>query len=543
MKMIQMTAPLAILTMAVTPLSAHTLDQAIERALGSNPEVLSARAAHHVAEEQLVSAQAAYLPVIDLSMTAGEEHTNKPGSAGQDMWQQDHSITLTQKLFDGGSTSSSITRSKEMLKNADTRVKDLTGTITLNVIESWYELYRLQKVSQMIGRNVEQHKKVFAQIQQKVKAGAAGKAELTAAEGPYIGALTAQVANRGQLSDALARYSKVVGEAPETALQQPLPLLATEPLPENVDQLVEQVLASAPAIRTAEANLLAAEADFIGSKAGMLPTLDLELKNLYKHDAAGTAGDEWGWTALLKMNYNLYRGGADKARERETAKAKIDSREQLNLAIRTAEEQAKINWSALQVSTQILKLNQQNMRTATETRNATNEQFKLGEADIMAIMGSEDALFQAQQTVLQEQITGAIARLRLLNQLGTLSSHYYNEPAEAQEESSELSDIELDQVLNRVVDNAEKVIEEVGGIIKESVEGVTDGVEKATEVIKEQGGKAIEGGKEMLEKVKPQPISSLKLSPEPVPVMADISAEESSWEAAYKKMKEAGWVK
>jgi hypothetical protein len=243
------------------------------------------------------------------------------------------------------------------------------------------------------------------------------------------------------------------------------------------------------------------------------------------------------------MNYNLYRGGADKARERETAKAKIDSREQLNLAIRTAEEQARINWSALQVSTQILKLNQQNMRTATETRNATNEQFKLGEADIMAIMGSEDALFQAQQTVLQEQITGAIARLRLLNQLGTLSSHYYNEPAEAQEESSELSDIELDQVLNRVVDNAEKVIEEVGGIIKESVEGVTDGVEKATEVIKEQGGKAIEGGKEMLEKVKPQPISSLKLSPEPVPVMADISAEESSWEAAYKKMKEAGWVK
>ena len=93
-------------------------------------------------------------------------------------------------------------------------------------------------------------------------------------------------------------------------------------------------------------------------------------------------------------------------------------------------------------------------------------------------------------------------------------------------------------MLNRVVDKAGKVIEEVGGIIKESVEGVADGVKKAGE-----------SGKKLIEKIEPQsrlptnvPADSVA---KPIEIAAQIAEndEDASWSTAYKKMKEAGWVK
>ena len=532
--------------------AAHTLGDAIQKALDSNPEVLSAKAALGVAEEQLISAKAGYLPTVDLSMQAGEENMRKPASAKTEMWQQDHNITLKQNLFDGGATDSAVERSEQMFSNAKTRVGDLTGTITLNVIESWYELYRLQKVVQMTQKNVAQHKKVFEQIQQKVKAGAAGKAELTAAETPYILALTAQAANRGQLSDAMARYSKVVGETPEGVLPNPEPLLENATLPESVDATVEQVLATAPAIRTAEANLLAAEADARGAKAGLLPTVDFEFKELIKNDAAGTDGTEYGWTAFLKLNYNLYKGGADQARERETAKALVDSREQLNLARRTAEEQARINWSALQVSAQILRLNQQQMKSATETRNSTNEQFKLGEADIMAIMGAEDALFQAQQSVLQERITGTVARYRLLNQLGTLSAHYLGEAPESveSEESGVTTEDQTNAVIDRVAEQSDvavgaisdalkSAVEEVGETLHEGQKAMADLVDEVTPEQQSQSDEVVSPEGQSHDAISSTPGQVLETSAVSEQVT---SALPQGWGKAYEQMRAAGWV-
>ena len=415
----------SILLLTSTELAAHPLSEAIQKALNSNPQMQSARAGITIAEAQLKQMQGAYYPTIDLALQSGKEHTNKPGAPpeGGDptMFKQDHSLTLTQKLFDGGMTDSVVERSEKMLNNARIHQRDIEGTISINVIESWYELYRLQQVIKLTEENVAKHKLVFEQIQQKAEAGAAAQAELALAEGPYILSLTALVANKGLYRDATARYATVVGELP--VLPLPSPDLEIEvTLPENVDQAITHVQANAATIQTAISNLQAAEADRKGAQSSLFPTFDFELKNLFKNDAGAVEGKEYGWTALLKMNYNLFRGGTDKARREETATAVVDAKEQLDLARRGAEEQTKILWGAVEVSNDILELNHQQQLMAIATRDTTNEQFKMGEVDIMAIMGAEDALFAAKQAVLQEEVTGALSRFRLLNQLGYLTA-------------------------------------------------------------------------------------------------------------------------
>ena len=380
----------SILLLTSTELAAHPLSEAIQKALNSNPQMQSARAGITIAEAQLKQMQGAYYPTIDLALQSGKEHTNKPGAPpeGGDptMFKQDHSLTLTQKLFDGGMTDSVVERSEKMLNNARIHQRDIEGTISINVIESWYELYRLQQVIKLTEENVAKHKLVFEQIQQKAEAGAAAQAELALAEGPYILSLTALVANKGLYRDATARYATVVGELP--VLPLPSPDLEIEvTLPENVDQAITHVQANAATIQTAISNLQAAEADRKGAQSSLFPTFDFELKNLFKNDAGAVEGKEYGWTALLKMNYNLFRGGTDKARREETATAVVDAKEQLDLARRGAEEQTKILWGAVEVSNDILELNHQQQLMAIATRDTTNEQFKMGEVDIMPLWG------------------------------------------------------------------------------------------------------------------------------------------------------------
>jgi outer membrane protein, adhesin transport system len=540
--------PLIILTLA-TEVAAHPLSEAIQKALDSNPQVHSAKMGITIAKEQLNQARAAYLPTVDLALMAGEEHTNKPLLDAVDMWKQDHTLTLNQKLFDGWATQSVVERSEKMLLNAKTHLNDITGTITLNVIESWYELFRLQRVIQYSEKNVAQHKKVFSQIRQKVQAGAAGQVELAGAEGPYIVSMTGLIANKGQYSDALARYSTVVGERPADALPPPDLKISAE-LPENVDLAVEQAMAVSAAVLTSESNLLAAKADHRGANAGMFPTLDFELKNLLKNDAAAVEGKESGWTALLKVNYNLFRGGSDTARRKETATAVMNSQQQLDLAHRSVEEMTRIFWGAIQVSRQILRLSRQQLKSATQTRNSTSEQFKMGETDIMAIMGAEDALFAAQQGVLQEEITGTLARYRLLNQLGILTSLYHpNTPeqtvdsenlskgAEKSEESSaEESSSIIERATKQVIKQMEKIIDKVTPAPqqKNPAESIPTGSTESTPTV-EQGSESRLDGNGL-----PASSSESETTQPDLQAMAP-SIIDHSWGSAYKLIKEAGW--
>ena len=86
-----------------SPAVAFTIEEAVEHALSSNPQVLGAEADVRAAGHDLRRARAGYFPSLDLDTRIGREHTNikqlsLAGNDEEDFWRRETGVTVSQLL-------------------------------------------------------------------------------------------------------------------------------------------------------------------------------------------------------------------------------------------------------------------------------------------------------------------------------------------------------------------------------------------------------------------------------------------------------------
>jgi len=167
-------------------------------------------------------------------------------------------------------------------------------------------------------------------------------------------------------------------------------------------------------------------------------------------------------------------------------------------------------------------------------------------------MGAEDALFQAQQSVLQERITGTVARYPLLNQLGTLSAHYLGEAPESveSEESGVTTEDQTNAVIDRVAEQSDvavgaisdalkSAVEEVGETLHEGQKAMADLVDEVTPEQQSQSDEVVSPEGQSHDAISSTPGQVLETSAVSEQVT---SALPQGWGKAYEQMRAAGWV-
>ncbi len=123
---------------------------------------------------------------------------------------------------------------------------------------------------------------------------------------------------------------------------------------------------------------------------------------------------------MVRINYNLFSGGADRAREREAAYSINESKAiQLN-AYQDIEEGTTLAWNARVFLKQQMQYLRQHVEAALETRNAYDDQFKIGQRTLIDVLDAENELFQARREYLTAEYDDLIAQYRLLNATGSL---------------------------------------------------------------------------------------------------------------------------
>ena len=140
-------------------------------------------------------------------------------------------------------------------------------------------------------------------------------------------------------------YISVVGERP-AELEDPL--VPYPALPESQEAAAAKAAVDSPTVLIADADIEVAKAELRGSRSGYYPRFDLELGAAANDNLDGVRGGDVEAQALLVLRYNLFRGGADIAREREAFARVREAREGLRQAQRDAEEEARVAYNALQ---------------------------------------------------------------------------------------------------------------------------------------------------------------------------------------------------
>jgi adhesin transport system outer membrane protein len=419
---------LACLSVAAGPAAAGTLEETIQDALISNPEVGVVQADRHAVDQELRQARALYMPSLDFRAAAGPEYSNSaatrnrttraPGSdASTTLLRLESQLTLTQMLFDGYATESEVERQLARTNSAAYRVNEAAEFIALDAAEAHLDVLRNLTLVDQARNNLGAHRRILRRVQEGESEGSGSIADVRQTEARIAAAENALATAIGNLRDARARYVRVVGSPPDD-LESPVPPIFA--LPEGPETAAARATTNSPTVKIALADIDTAKADLRGSRSGYYPRFDLELGASANDNLDGIRGSNVDAQALVVMRYNLFRGGGDIAREREAFSRVNESHHGLRRARNEAEEEARVSFNALMTARSRVDALLAQTRANSATRDAYAEQFDLGQRSLLDLLDAENETYLARADLVTAQFTEMFAVYRVLAVTGDL---------------------------------------------------------------------------------------------------------------------------
>lgn len=402
------------------PLYAVTLQEAVERTLASNPDVQVDVKQRLARNYELEQAKGGYYPTLDLVAGAGRERSLNAttGETWKTLTRREAGLIANQLLFDGMYTSSEVDRQTARVNAQAHRVKGVSQNVAADAVEAYIEVLRRESLVTLADENLKVHERIFDQIKVRTESGVGNRADLAQISARVALARSNTVVEETNLRDAETNYSRVVGEAPMEL--QPVPSMK-DLMPASREEAVEKALANNAILQSAAADIEAAQAQREASKSTYYPHVDLELSRTWNEDVQGYEGDEDYMAAMVNMRWNLYNGGRDQARERETAERVNEAKEIRNRAYRQVEESIRLAWAAYQASENQVEYLKLRADESLNTRDAYAKQFRLGQRSLLDLLNTENELFDARRNQSNNHYDGLLAQYRLLRGMSVLT--------------------------------------------------------------------------------------------------------------------------
>lgn len=403
-----------------------TLASIVGAGLESNPEFAAIRANYLATVEEKKQARALYLPSVDVSADTGVEYSDdqstRAGNDGADtetLSRYDTSLTVTQLLFDGGETKYENKRQLSRVKSAKFRVQEAGELIGLSIVEAYLSVMRQRKLMEISKKNIEDHESFYRQIEDSTRAGRSSLANLEQAKA-RVASAKAQMADVQQnLRFAEASFIREVGFAPSELTLPSLPSDVSDLL---LDDHVGYALDNSPTLMISEADIDVSQAEKDGAYAPFYPQFDLQLTAREGKDLGGVRGRDTSASALVTMDWNLYRGGGDVARLREFERREMQAKEQKNDARRQLRNDIHDTWAQKQAASQRKQMFEMQFDANSQLVKAYFDQFELGRRTLLDLLDTQNELFVSHSNLVNSQFLELFASYRLLALRGDLLS-------------------------------------------------------------------------------------------------------------------------
>ena len=401
--------------LGINALYADTLSEAIGKAIRTNPEVLAAISNRDATEKELDNAKAGRYPTLDLKLGGGNERTNTNAIDNRSLDRQEVSIQAKQLLFDGGAVSGEIARQRARLQSLDSKVFDVSDSVAQRVADIYLEVLKNQEIYDLAKNNLESHQDYLEKIRERSNAGVATSADLQLAEGRAALASSTLAAKEASLDDAKFRYKRLVGEMPKNLLK---PNGISQTIPALVELANEISINNNASLKVASQDTLAAREAEKAARARFMPTVTLEAGATRNRNIDGIVGKNQDNTLMMMMNYNLFRGGADKAKVEEYSARYNAAIESENNIKRMIEEEVGRAWVARKASKISLDFYLESAAKASSVKEAYKAQYDIGKRTLLDLMNTESEMFQAKSALISGTYTVEQVEYRLLAVMG-----------------------------------------------------------------------------------------------------------------------------
>ena len=406
---------------------AETLNEVLGRTLAEHPEVQASLNKVKAQDKAVKAAKSEYWPTLDVAGGAGKVNRQQDGSAVDDktLTGYELSASFKQSLFSGFSTVHGVKSARQKNKAETWRLQATLEDVGLKVIDAYLKVLERRDLVELSEENLKDHDEIYQQIEQRARQGIARSSDLAQIEGRRARASANLINARNNLIDAESEYLALVGDMPGF-LEQPGSYNLV--LPESLKEALQLARENHPGLQAAIFDARSSQSQYATAKSTFYPTLDFEIDHSWDENSVGNEGRTTDTTAMLRLRYNLFRGGGDRARMQESAYRAEESRAQRERVDRNLEERMRIAWTALEMIGEQRAFLELHESSSQETVSAYRKQFNIGKRTLLDLLDGENELFQASRSLLSATYQLAFARYRILAAAGVLLETLQVEP-------------------------------------------------------------------------------------------------------------------
>lgn len=409
----------------------QTLRESVHQAMMLYPEILLNRAQTSAAQQGINEAKGAYYPKFDINSANGTEWSKSPftidlaGDTTTTLQRQELNVALIQNIYSGGAIVGEVKRNMFVFKSQEYKTYGVMNEIALGVTQSYLDVLLQRQLVRVAEKNLSEHRRLLNLIRQRSLAGVARSAELDQAESRYSLAEANVISSQGNLQEAMVHFRKLVGSWPDDLVTPIVP--HDDVLPRTLDDAVREGFDNHPLIKSAGEDIKQAQAQRKISNAAFLPKVDAVFTASQNRNLDGIPGPNDDRVGLIRVSYNLFKGGTDVGHLKKTAYQVRESLEARDKAMVELKEKLQLDYNAWYVSRKRVVVLASYVVNIEKTRVAYFEQFQIGQRTLLDLLNSQNETYRSQVDYLQSNKDEIEARYRILNGVGRLVPYFIKE--------------------------------------------------------------------------------------------------------------------
>lgn len=414
---------------ALYALSAHAQAQSftdvVQNALTIYPSMLAAKAKTEAQRSDIDRARAAHMPQISYGFARSKyNNSDLPASIKQNA----STPTARLNLWSGGRIEADAERAEALTLSNELQEALTRDDVALLAAEAYINWARSIELLELATKNVDSIKITLNDIQKIADADTGRRIDLEQAQVRMDSANLTKLQRQTELAQAQQRLGRFwQGALPKTpvGLKEALsPNGRLGRVPQNLNQVLDAVTESLPAIAQQKAQVDAAEAAVRMAKGQYWPTVDLSATRQLNLVSSFPATYKEDTFTQVQVNMPLYSGGATSAGVRTAVSQLTAAQNTLDEARLLAREKISVAYQEW-VNAQGRSVQGQNQaRVGDKVVEGYRQQFRLARRQLLDLLNIQAEAFGYQSAATTAFYDEQITRARMLAAMGDLAKRF-----------------------------------------------------------------------------------------------------------------------
>jgi outer membrane protein len=414
---------IALGPMSAVEASAESLRQALASTYKANPRLDAERARLRASDEEVPRALSGYRPNIAATADTGfQRNDTKPASAANgETHPHGYGLNFTQPIFRGFRTINTVRQAEATVRAARENLRTIEQSVLLEAVTAYMDVVRDQSLIKLRENNVTVLSKELKATQDRFTVGEVTRTDVAQAEAQRAVAVAALDLAKANLKISSGNYLRTVGAIPTNVIPPKVP---EKLLPKSQTEVTTITNQESPAIIQAQYQEQAARHAVDTIWGELLPTLQVEGSYTRRYEPSRTTDESQTTTLLGRLNVPLYAQGEVHARLRQSKHTHVSRLQEIE-RVRTESVATATAAYAQLVAVRARLISDKIGVDASQTAlNGVREEEKVGQRTLLDVLNAEQALLNAQVTLVTDQRDLIVQSYTVLQALGRLNNEY-----------------------------------------------------------------------------------------------------------------------